>query len=102
MTYTRGLVLALLTLSYAFGQATDGNITGTVLDPSGAAVSGATVTAQNTNTGARFLSTTDSNGTYRFDHLLVGSYTITTVASGFAISALAKVAIELNKTTTLN
>lgn len=102
MKYTRTLLLALLALSYAFGQATDGNITGTVLDPSGAAVSGATVTAQNINSGIRASVKSDPTGTYRIDHLLVGSYAITVSAIGFTTSTLSNVAIELNKTTTLN
>ena len=95
-------LLASLALSSAFGQATDGNITGTVLDPSGAAVTGASVTAQNADTGARVAAKTDSKGTYRIDHLLVGSYSISASASGFSTSTLDKVDIELNKITTVN
>jgi hypothetical protein len=99
---TFALMWGMLPLSPAFGQATDGNITGTVLDPSGAAVSGASVTAQNVGAGSKATVKTDSNGVYRVDHLLVGSYSITAAAPGFSTATLDQVAIELNKTTTVN
>ena len=99
---TLASLFGVFALSSAFGQATDGNITGTVLDPSGAAVSGASVTAQNVDTSAKATVKTDSSGTYRVDHLLVGTYSITASAQGFSTATLDKVAIELNKTTTIN
>ena len=95
-------LLGLLALPSAFGQATDGNIIGTVLDPSGAAVKGASVTAQNIDTGAKSAAMTDTTGTYRIDHLLVGSYSVTASAQGFSTQTLDRIAVELNKTTTVN
>lgn len=95
-------LLALFAASFAFGQATDGNLIGTVLDPSGAAVTGASVIAQDVATGVKTAAKTDSTGTYRIDHLLVGTYSITASYTGFATKTLDKVAVELNKTTTIN
>ncbi len=95
-------LMGLFALSSAFGQATDGNITGTVLDPSGAAVSGASVTAQDVAAGTRFSANTDKTGTYRIEHLLIGTYSITVTAPGFSTKTLDRVAIELNKTATVN
>jgi hypothetical protein len=95
-------LLTLFAVSFAFGQATDGDLTGTVLDPSGAAVTGASVTAQDVATGVKATTKSDSKGIYRIDHLLVGTYSVTATASGFSTKTLDKVSIELNKTTTLN
>jgi hypothetical protein len=60
-----------------------GTITGTVLDPSGAAVVGAKVIATNLNTGLSRESTTANDGGYTFPLLPVGFYSITVQASGF-------------------
>jgi hypothetical protein len=102
MRHIKLAAIALFAVSYAFGQATDGNLIGTVLDPSGAAVSAASVTVQNNDTGAKATAKTDSTGTYRLDHLLVGTYNITAGAAGFTTTTLNGVQIELNKNTTVN
>src|SRR5437764_7190220 len=47
------LGLLAISCSLAFGQAISGDLTGTVVDPSGAAVNGATVEAVNTATGQK-------------------------------------------------
>ncbi len=99
---TLAVMCGIFTLSSAFGQATDGNLIGTVLDPSGAAVSGASVTAQDMAAGTKFSAKTDSNGTYRIDHLLVANYSVTATAPGFTTQVLDQVAVELNKTATVN
>src|SRR3569623_3622545 len=102
MRHSKLAALALLAISSAFGQATDGNIGGTILDASGSAVPNASVSAQNINTGIKTTAKADSGGNYRLEHLLVGSYSITATATGFQTTSVDKVAIELNKTTTLN
>jgi hypothetical protein len=101
---TLATIVALSTLAFssAFGQATDGNITGTVLDPSGAAVQGASVIAQNIGTGIKTAAKTGPNGIYRIDNLLVGTYSVTTSAPGFTTTTIDHVEVELNKITTLN
>ncbi|HEX5085030.1 MAG TPA: carboxypeptidase-like regulatory domain-containing protein [Blastocatellia bacterium] len=48
-----------------FGQTTSGVISGTMLDPQGAALDGATVKIKNVETGATRETKTDSNGFYR-------------------------------------
>ena len=55
-----------------------GNVTGQVVNGSGAALSGATVTADGVS------STTDANGNYTLANLPAGSATITASATGFA------------------
>jgi hypothetical protein len=82
------------------GQVADGNLTGVILDPSGAAVVNASVGAENLGTGYKVSAITDSIGTYRFNNLVVGFYKITASAPGFQTTTLASVAVELSKTTT--
>ena len=60
-----------------------GDITGTVLDPSGSAVTGATVTAKNKATEATASVKTDSQGAYRFALLKPGVYQVSVKADGF-------------------
>jgi len=68
----------------SFAQSlTTGSVTGTVTDPSGAAVPSATVSLRNNDTAAIQNSTTNSTGAYRFALLNPGSYSLSVRASGF-------------------
>jgi hypothetical protein len=58
-------------------------IVGTVVDPSGAAVAGAGVTALGADTGSKRTTTTDEAGRYSFPQLKPGTYTIKVEAQGF-------------------
>ena len=62
------------------------SIQGTVLDPTGATVSGAKVTATNQDTGATRDTVTSGEGFYRISELPPGSYTVTVEAPGFKTS----------------
>ena len=94
------MVTAMVLSGTLQGQAADGNLTGVILDPSGAAVVNATVGAENLATGFKTSSTTDSIGKYRFQNLSIGNYKLTAGAVGFQTTTLASVAVELSKTTT--
>ena len=67
----------------SFAQSDRGTITGTVTDPSGAAVADAKVTAVNTNTGASHETTTTSEGSYTLPELSAAPYKISVEAPGF-------------------
>ena len=58
-------------------------ISGVVTDPSGAAVSAATVTAKSVETGTLRSTTTDAAGRYLLPELAVGEYELTVVKDGF-------------------
>jgi hypothetical protein len=79
-------VFALLALfsAAAFAQTETGTIFGTVTDPTGAVVSGATVTVTDTATGAVRTTTTSGTGTYTIASLLPGPYQVVVSAAGFA------------------
>ncbi len=73
-----------------------GSISGKVTDPSGQAISGATVSYRDGST------TTNSNGNYTFAGVLVGSYTVTAWASGYSTASTQNVSVNSGATTTAN
>ncbi|HKW32695.1 MAG TPA: TonB-dependent receptor [Candidatus Acidoferrum sp.] len=76
-----GVLVSLASKSSA--QVLYGSITGTVTDPSGAAVSGAKVEALDVGKGVAQETATDLNGIYRFGALLPGIYKVTVSIVGF-------------------
>jgi outer membrane receptor protein involved in Fe transport len=68
---------------FAQSQATGGDIEGRVLDPQGAVIPNATVTAKNKDTGFERTAKTDVEGNYRIILLPPGIYTVGASASGF-------------------
>src|SRR5215210_605828 len=68
----------------AFGQAETGQISGTVSDPTGAIVPGATVTVKSVNTGATRNATVSSEGVYTITNLQPGPYDVTVESGSFA------------------
>lgn len=66
-------------------QTETGQITGTVLDPTGAAVPNAKVTLKSTTTGYSRTALTSESGVYVFPNLLPGTYELTVQASGFSV-----------------
>jgi len=68
-----------------FAQTTisTGSIVGTVTDPTGAAIPGASVEIRNTNTGQTVLVKTTGSGTYTSGALLPGTYSVRISAQGF-------------------
>src|SRR5262245_59675339 len=80
---TMALIMAI-GAGVAEAQSTFGTMTGTVTDPSGAVVPGATVTVTNVRTQAVRTTVTAADGTYLLTNLDAGTYEITTSLSGFA------------------
>lgn len=72
----------LLALSTA-AQIQNGQVTGTVTDPSGAAIANAKVTVTNLGTNLSVTTTTNQTGNYVAKELPVGTYRMTVEASGF-------------------
>lgn len=78
-----GLFMALmLGVSGAYASVT-GSISGTVADPSGAVISGASVVALNMDTGVKQPTQTNSAGYYVLPQLPVGRYELIVQAAGF-------------------
>ena len=77
------LLLGLFVSLPAFSQKITGDISGTVSDPTGAAVANAVVTAVNQGTGEKATATTNDTGFYRMVNLSPGQYKVTVTSSGF-------------------
>jgi hypothetical protein len=98
-----GLLSAvLLTTGLAMGQATSGNLVGTVKDSSGAAIPNASVTVVNEATGVSTQVVSNGTGDFRVQNLLPGAYDVKVAGSGFAPSTLKGVTVTLNSTATAN
>jgi hypothetical protein len=78
------VIAAVMAPSMMAQSLVTGDITGTVTDPSGAVVSGASVTLKSDANGSTRSATSSSNGTYRFSLLSPGAYTVSVSASGFS------------------
>ena len=79
-----------------------GSLNGTIVDPSGAAVSGATVTV--TDAAINYSSTTTTQGTgfYQVFNLPVGTYTVRVGHSGFETTQLKGIPVQEARATTVN
>ena len=77
------VTIAMLMISRTLQAQSNAQITGTVSDPSGAVVSGATVTVVRESTGIESTAKTNQNGSYSVPQLQPGSYHIDVKAQGF-------------------
>src|SRR5215469_283987 len=75
--------LVILCGSLAVAQVLKGSISGTVVDPQGAVVSGAQVKATQIDTGATFSTSSDASGLFRFSLIPAGNYKVEIGAQGF-------------------
>ena len=85
--------LAVLMSLTAFGQVTS-SLSGTVTDPNGAVLSGASVTVQNPATGTEFRATTSGSGTYTIPSLSTGTYKVSVSATGFKTVVIQNLKID--------
>lgn len=81
------LVILLIILAAigpsGYAQSTQGSIVGSVKDPGGAVVPGATVTLTNTGEGTARTAKSNAVGDYRFLDVIAGTYSISVTAGGF-------------------
>lgn len=97
-----GAAVTCLFAASLFGQATDGNLVGTITDASGAAVPSAQVNITNRATNIQTSTMSNVSGEYRFNNIPVGSYDLSVTATGFGAMMERGLAVELNKTATVN
>ena len=87
------LIFTSCAVSFA---AVTGRISGTVTDPTGSAIPGATITISNTAQGLETKTTTDAQGNYSFPSVNVGTYDILFEATGFRSEKRTGLAVDAN------
>ena len=98
-----GLLFAASTPpTFAQSQALNGQIEGTILDQSSAAVPNAVITITNIETGATRIVTTDESGVYRFPLLPLGTYRITAEAANFKKFVREGISLTTGQTATID
>ncbi len=95
------VLLAVLAASLTAGPAMaqiggSGAIQGTVFDPSGAVVAGASVVATNLGTGVETKRSTSGAGLYVISPLTAGTYSVTVTAKGFKSIVQNQVVVDAN------
>ncbi len=92
-------IIGVIVLSgpWAFTQINTGDIAGTVSDPAGAIVQGASVEAVNGDTQGRFSSVTNAAGQYLLSQLPPGVYTLTANVQGFKQALAEHVSLHVNE-----
>ena len=83
-------------------QQTLGSLNGTVLDPSGAAVSGATVTVNDAAINVTATTTTQKTGFFQIFNLPIGTYTVTVTQQGFEKEQLPGISVHEAQATTID
>jgi hypothetical protein len=107
--YTRiSLQLALMLVSFTFSaplllaQQTTGGITGVVTDAQGSTLAGVSVDVVGQETALTRSQTSGENGYYAFVNLPVGHYTVTVKQQGFQTEVVPNIAVQADRTATLN
>ena len=94
------LLLLALGSGACFAQSTNsGDIRGTVTDPKGAVLPGATVTVLNINTGVSKDYTTNGDGLYDTSSIVAGSYKLTFTDPGFETQVRGPITLQVGYTT---
>ena len=93
------LVVGFLTfIQAAWSQEVTANVIGTVTDPSGAPVAGASVTATDNARGVVYTSKTNEVGAFNISRLPISNYTVKASASGFQTAVYPAFTLALNQT----
>ena len=92
--------LTMLLGVVAFGQTSP--LSGTVTDPKGDVVAGATVIVKNIGTGNEFRAVSTAQGLYTVPALAVGTYTVTIEAKGFKTTVVNDVKVDVGAPATVN
>src|ERR1017187_7000848 len=90
------LPLFVITSVATFGQTA--TILGTVTDPSGSVVPGATITITNMGTDAKRVLRTNTAGTYTAPELPIGPYSVRAEATGFKTYERTGIKLDSNDT----
>src|SRR3989442_14768197 len=100
--FVLAMTLAMFATSAMAQSSTTGSIEGSVTDPNGAAVKGATVAATSPNLITAQSAITGDDGRYLISALPPGKYKVTVDASGFGKYEKGDISVNLGKTSTVD
>ncbi|HEU5399778.1 MAG TPA: carboxypeptidase regulatory-like domain-containing protein, partial [Terriglobales bacterium] len=102
ISFFMGVVLICTALLWAalpaLGQEITAGVTGTVADPSGAPIVGASITATDVDRGTNWKVQTNEVGVYNLVRLPVGRYKLQVEAKGFQTAQIAPFTLVMNQT----
>jgi hypothetical protein len=93
---------AALCCSYVLAQQTLGGITGEVTDSSGGVIPNVTVTVVGEQTALTRTVKSNGSGVYSFVNLPIGTYTLTYTAENFDVQRTQHIAVQAERTATVN
>ena len=93
--FSQFALLPLLGALCLLGQMNTGEIAGSVQDALGGALPGATVVAEQAQTGQKFTTTTNSSGQYLLTQLPIGTYSLKVNATNFKQSVISNVEVHV-------
>ena len=102
LKFAAALFLQMALALGVFAQVDRATLEGTVTDPSGAAVAGATVKITAVETGLTHERTTNPNGYYRFPGIAIGDYAVFVSYKGFKTKTIEGVKVQVGQTQTLD
>ena len=88
------LLAAFLSIPLFVVHGAGGRLEGTVTDPKGAAIPGATVTVTNQSSKQEFTAVSDAQGRYKVEGLPAGVYAVVVTAKGFKDARQAEIKVE--------
>ena len=96
------VVIVLFNANLLYAQVDTGSISGTVTDPSGAVVNGASVKLLNEGTSAELTTVVGGDGTYTFSPVRIGNYTLSASAQGFQTTSQRHITVNVGSALLLN
>lgn len=100
---TTALILGLMVALPAMGQsAAAGTVTGTVVDPQGAVISGATITLTEVTIKSTRFTISNKSGEYVFTNVPPGNYTASSTMAGFSNSKIDNLTVGVGSQSTAN
>jgi len=102
LTLFATLFATFFAVSPAWGQEVTATITGSVTDPSGASVVGASVVAHDVERGTAYRTQTNPDGVFNLQRVPVGTYEITVTSTGFQTAKQSAVTLVLDQIARFN
>ena len=92
------LAVCLAGFHSAWSQEVTAAVTGSVVDPTGASIVGATITAKDTERETAYTAQTNSAGVFHIPRMPVGTYELKVGAPGFQTAVYRSITLVLNQT----